>query len=468
MIKRMVIILTLQQLNHISSVLAPVFIIVIIIFLVIIKSTEKSTTKKQKFQEVSIDSSENAHGIIFGKKGKKVVYSSTDNEGSIGVFSATGTGKTSAVGIPTLRSWNGTSFSIDISGDICQNCPTMPSKIIYEPDNPKTTPYNLFGSIDDLENTDDQNEALEQLAFLLIPDNATNDNAKFFADGGRKILTASLITFYHKGMDFSKICEKIVSSSYSSLFSAIDKARNHTAILYINSFQDASEQNTAGCKQACDDALKLFATNAKVKKSIHRPTSNETAITPKLLETHNIFLIVDDPKLTLYSPLLNIITSQMMQYISNRKIHKDSKTILLFLDEYASLKLNATTILEALRKYRKRKCRVMLLTQNLADLDILYGKETTRALMANLRFKVLLGGLGETESQKYFADLIGYKETKKYSKSTSYSQVTHTESESKEYIIAPADLDRQGKNTVILIYPENDGYMLLKKNYYFK
>ena len=138
------------------------------------------------------------------------------------------------------------------------------------------------------------------------------------------------------------------------------------------------------------------------------------------------------------------------------------------MDEYASLKLNATTILEALRKYRKRKCRVMLLTQNLADLDILYGKETTRALMANLRFKVLLGGLGETESQKYFADLIGYKETKKYSKSTSHSQVTHTESETKEYIIAPADLDRQGKDTVILIYPENDGYILLKKNYYFK
>lgn len=468
MIKRMVIILTLQQLNHISSVLAPIFIIVIIIFLVIIKSTEKSANKNQKFQELSIDSSENAHGVIFGKKGKKVVYSSTNNEGSIGIFSATGTGKTSAVGIPTLRSWNGTSFSIDISGDICLNCPTMPNKIIYEPDNPETTPYNLFGSIDDLENTDDQNEALEQLAFLLIPDNATNDNAKFFADGGRKILTASLITFYHKGMDFSKICEKILSSSYDSLFSAIDKDQNHTAILYINSFQDASEQNTAGCKQACDDALKLFATNAKVKKSIHRPSDTETAITPKLLETHNIFLIVDDPKLTLYSPLLNIITSQMMQYISNRKIHKDCKTILLFLDEYASLKLNATTILEALRKYRKRKCRVMLLTQNLADLDILYGKETTRALMANLRFKVLLGGLGETESQKYFADLIGYKETKKYSKSTSHSQVTHTESETKEYIIAPADLDRQGKDTVILIYPENDGYILLKKNYYFK
>lgn len=456
--------MTLDQLDKFSVVM----VIAVITFLICIKFMEKSRTKKQNPKELSTVNPENAHGILFGRKGKKVVFSPTDKEGSVGIFSASGTGKTSALGIPTLRSWTGTSFSIDISGDICRNCPDMCNKIIYEPENLKTTPYNLFACIDVLENEDDQNEALEQLAFLLIPAAAMNDNARFFEDGGRKILTAALIAFYHQDMDFSKICEKIVSSSWKSLFSEIDQTKNNSAILYINSFQGASEQNTSGCKQSCDDALKLFATNVKVKNSIRRPEKDELAITPQMLETHNLFVIVDDPKLTLYSPLLNLIVNQMMQYISNRSVTPDSKTILLFLDEYASLKLEASTILEALRKYRKRKCRVMLLTQNLADLDILYGRETTRALMANLRFKVLLGGLAETESQKYFADLIGYKETKRHSKSTSDSQITLTESESREYIIEPADLDRQGMDTVILIHPEGDGYMLLKKNYYFK
>ena len=109
-----------------------------------------------------------------------------------------------------------------------------------------------------------------------------------------------------------------------------------------------------------------------------------------------------------------------------------------------------------------------MMTQNLADLDLLYGTETTRALMSNLRFKVLLGGLSETESQKYFAELIGYQKATKKSTSKSANTTTKTESEEKEYIIAPADLDRQGKDVVILIHPENGGYMLLKKNYYFQ
>lgn len=459
----------IEQLQYIIDTTAPLIVSISIIFVIFSFFIRKiKRIPKQHNEQLKESLPEDAHGIIFGKKGKNVIYSPTENEGSVGVFSASGTGKTSAVGIPTLRSWSGTSFTIDISGDICKNCPTMKNKLIYEPENPATLPYNIFGAIDELDTTEDKNEALEQLAFLLMPDKAQNDNAKFFDDNGRKILTASLIAFYNKGMDFIKICEKIVSSNYLELFKNIDESQNQDAVLYINSFEGASEQNTAGCKQACDDAIKLFATNGKIKKSIRRPKNGEDFIQPDFIENHNIFIIVDDPKLTLCSPLLNIITSQMMQYISNRKVDEKSENILLFLDEYASLKIEASTILEALRKYRKRRCRVMIMTQNLADLNLLYGEETTRALMSNLRFKVLLGGLAETDSQKYFAELIGYKDTKKRSTSKSASSITKTESDEKEYVIAPADLDRQGKDTVILIHPENEGYMLLEKNYYFK
>lgn len=431
--------------------------------------SKKSKAKsKQKLKELKKGNSRKVHGIIFGKKGKQVVYSPTEAEGSVGVFSASGTGKTASIGIPTLRAWAGTSFTIDISGDICKNCPKMPNKAIFVPENPITSPYNIFGAIDKLENEDAQNEALEQLAFLLMPESPNmNDNAKFFLNNGRKILTASLIAFYHKGTDFIDICQMVVSNSWQNLFRMIDETANPNAMLYINSFEGANDANTAGCKQSTDDALKLFATNANIKRCVHRPHDGEEAIEPKMIEDYNIFVVVDDPKLELYAPLLNIITSQFMQYISNRVVDKNSKNILLFLDEYASLRIDAQMILEALRKYRKRRCRVMIMTQNLADLDILYGHDTTRALLANMRFKVLLGGLGEVESQKFFADLIGYTETKKKSISKSAKNNSITESEVKEYIIDPAELDRMGDNA-ILISPDGEGYLILKKNFYFK
>lgn len=443
--------------------------VAIILVIVILCLDSYRGWKNKKLKELKNGSRKKAHGIIFGKKGWKLVYSPEQAEGHVGVFSASGTGKTASIGIPTLRAWKGTTYTIDISGDICKNS-DMPYKLVYAPEKPDTTPYNIFAPIDDLDAIEDKNEALEQLAFLLMPEEVNmNDNARFFLVNGRKILTASLIAFYQKGMDFIEIAEKIVESSWQELFRDIDNTENIDAIRYINSFVGANEANTAGCFESCCDSLKLFSTNHKVKRSIRRPKKGEQAVEPKKIEYNNIFVVVSEDKLSLYAPLMNILTSQIMQYIGTREVQKSSPAILLFLDEYGSLKLDKELILDAVRRFRKRRCRVMVLMQNTVDLNLLYGADATRAILSNIKYKVLLGGLGEPESQQYFASLIGYRNSMKHSTSSNAKQTTHTESESKEWVIEPAELDRQGKDTVILIASdEPEGYMKLKKNYYFK
>ena len=407
------------------------------------------------------------HGVIFGRKGNKVLYSETTKEQHCFVCAGTGKGKTSSLLIPTLRSWTGSSLTIDISGDISKNCPDMESKIVFEPEDNETIPYDVFSMIDKMNDPDEQNEALCQLAILLMPESPNmNDNAKFFLMNGRKILMASLIAFFHQGLDFCEICRKIVSSSWQNLFNEIDETGNQEAILYINGFAGANEANTAGCYQQVCEAINLFATNKNVINGVRRPGKGEMALEPSCIETSNIFVIVQDEKLELYAPLMNIIVSQFMQYISSRVVEKGkSKTILLALDEYASLHVDSGMILEATRKYRKRLCRLMILTQNLADLVILYGQEVTRGLIGNFDYKVLLGGIGDLESLETFAKLIGYKETTKRSVSKSSSGTSRTESEDREFIIEPSELDRLGDKAV-LISPE--GHFVLDKNFYYK
>ena len=407
------------------------------------------------------------HGVIFGRKGNKVLYSEATKEQHCFVCAGTGKGKTSSLLIPTLRSWTGSSMTIDISGDISKNCPDMENKMVFEPEDPNTITYNVFSMIDKMNTTDEQNEALCQLAILLMPESPNmNDNARFFLMNGRKILMASLIAFYHENLDFCEICRKIVSSSWQALFNEIDATGDQEAVMYINGFVGANEANTAGCYQQTCEAINLFATNKNVINSVRRPGNGKTALEPSYIETSNIFVIVQDEKLELYAPLMNIIVSQFMQYISSRVVEKGkSKTILLALDEYASLHIDSGMILEATRKYRKRLCRLMILTQNLADLIILYGQNVTRGLIGNFDYKVLLGGLGDLESLETFSKLIGYKETKKRSVSRSASGTSRTESEDKEYIIEPSELDRLGDD-MILISPE--GYFRLQKNFYFK
>lgn len=440
--------------------MCPFIVLMVAVLMIFDKMEERKNEYKTTL--LKVHHRKRAEGVIFGlKSGNAVIYSPTNNEGHIAVFGGSGLGKTSALLIPTLRSWTGTSFTIDISGDICKNI-SKDNKLVYEPANPNSTPYDIFGAIDCLEDEDDINEALEELAFLMMPeDDRMSDNAKFFYTEGRKILTASLIAFYHEGLDFIPICEKVVGSSHKELFNEIDETNYDKAIQYINSFMGASEQNTAGCKQSADAVLKLFATNERIKHTIRRPYVGEISFTPSTLETNNVFVVVDDSKLKLYAPLLHLITAQSLEFFSNRS--NDSKTTILFcLDEFASL--GKMEITDALRKLRKKHVRIMMLTQSMADVDLIYGKDERMAMMNNYNYKVVLGA-SDTDTQDYFAKLIGYQDTTKHSKSKSSKQVTFTESEDKEWIIEPADLAHL-RDELVLLYP--DGYIKLKKNFYYK
>ena len=403
-----------------------------------------------------------AHGILFGRYRRKIIYSPTDTEGHVAVIGGSGSGKTSALLIPTLRAWTGSCLTIDISGDICRNVQAA-NKLIYEPSNPQTAPYNIFAPIDNLNNVSAKNEALAQLAYLLMPTTSKSDDAAaYFQTEGRKILIAALIAYYHQGLDFIPICKKIISQSWQELFTNIDASKNEQAILYINGFAGSNEKNTSGCKQACDAAITLFGTNDLLAKTVRRSQGDEKSYTPTILENMNVFVAIEDAKLELYAPLLHIITAQTLEYLSYRQINHKSKTILLALDEFVSLGNLAIT--PALRKLRKKHVRIMILTQSLADLDLYYGRDERMSMLTNFRYLVVLGA-GDSDTQEYLARLVGKHQTQTYSISQNNKSITRTRSDAKDYIIDPADFGRLGKHLILI---HDRGYLRLRKNFYFK
>ena len=84
-------------------------------------------------------------------------------------------------------------------------------------------------------------------------------------------------------------------------------------------------------------------------------------------------------------------------------------------------------------------------------------------MMNNFQFKVVLG-VSDTDTQEYFAKLIGNKIIQNHSISRNAKSVTRTYTDTKEYAIEPAELAHL-KNELLILYP--DGYIRLRKNYYF-
>ena len=392
-----------------------------------------------------------AKGILFGKKFGLLAYSPEQDEGHILVLGPSGTGKTSALLIPTLRSWQGTALVVDISGDISANVNT-PNKIVFDPTAESCIPYDVFASINAVTDETEQQERLEQLAYLLLPDKANDSEAGiFFTKNGRKMIAAALICYYGMGWGFIKICEHFLGNDWRSLLNDIAKQQNPIANMFISSFAGASEQNTAGCKQAADDALKLFATNEKIKNALRTPTSYEQSISPATLETNSVYVYIPEEKLEIYGDLMRIITAQSMEYFSARP--KENKQMILFcLDEFASLgKLQITP---ALRRLRKRRIRILVLTQSVSDVDMIYGKDERIAMLGNFKFTVILG-CKDTETQEYFSKMIGEKR----------SLLATDPNQKPQPIIKPADLAHLEQDLFVIC---DDGAIRLKKNFYFK
>lgn len=392
-----------------------------------------------------------AKGVLFGKKFGLLAYSPEQDEGHILVLGPSGTGKTSALLIPTLRSWQGTALVVDISGDISANVNT-PNKIVFDPTSENCIPYDVFASINEVTDDTERQERLEQLAYLLLPDKANDSEAGiFFTKNGRKMIAAALICYYGMDWGFVEICEFFLGHDWRSLLNDIAKQQNPIANMFISSFAGASEQNTAGCKQAADDALKLFATNDKIKNALRKVPSYEKAISPATLETSSVYIYIPDEKLKIYGDLLRIITAQSMEYFSSRPM-ENKQTILFCLDEFASF--GKLQIVESLRKLRKRRIRILVLTQSLADLDMIYGKDERKAMLSNFKFTVLLG-CKDAETQEYFSKMIGEK----------HSLLATDPNQKPQPIIKPADLAHLEQDLFVIC---DDGAIRLRKNFYFK
>ena len=430
---------------------AAVILLVILLLLVYLRGQVNHLPNPFAKKNLAYRQPAQARGILFGKKLSLLAYSPEQDEGHILVMGPSGTGKTSALLIPTLRSWQGTALVVDISGDISANVNT-PNKIVFDPTAENCIPYDVFAAINAVTDETERQERLEQLAYLLLPDKANDSEAGiFFTKNGRKMITAALICYYGMGWGFVQICEFFLGHDWRGLLNDIAKQQNQTANMFISSFAGASEQNTAGCKQAADDALKLFATNEKIKNALKKSASYEQSISPAALETSSIYIYIPDEKLKIYGDLLRIITAQSMEYFSSRP-KEHTQMILFCLDEFASFgKLQIT---EALRKLRKRHIRIMVLTQSLADLDMIYGKDERKAMLGNFKFAVLLG-CKDTETQEYFSKMIGDKRSPLETDSSAKPQP----------IIKPADLAHLEQDLFVIC---DDGAVRLRKNFYFK
>lgn len=428
----------------------------------LIRDARKKPQTRHKYEAAPSSEERNlAHGIIFGVQPDDRLYISPEEEPyHVLVIGGTRSGKTSAVLIPTLRVWQHTAFVIDISGDI--------SCMIYRNDKVildimgGECYYNIFCYADAAKSRTELWAQLEILANCLMPSEKSSDTEKFFREEGRRLLLASLVYLYDKGVDFCQFCREFVHFDAQSLISDIlaDTNADPRVLSIMQSMQGTNAKNVQGCKQNADSCVEKFAYDEHIRKSIHRGAD---AITPEILENKSLFISVPQYMLDVYAPLLSAISQQVMHYFKMREITPQTKTCLMCLDEFPQLGM-IPDVNNALMTLAKKKVRLLLCVQTDASLNRIYGNDTRIEILANCGYKCILNAL-DPETQENYSRLIGERNVERRSVTAGNGNPSYTYSLQRERIVEPAELAYL-QNHLILLTPT--GYIRLTKYFYFQ
>lgn len=396
---------------------------------------------------LSLAKVDSAEGIILGKYWQWRLFSPTRAEAHIAVLGGSGSGKTSCIGIPTLRKWQGNFFAIDISGDITHAISNDVPAIIYSPLEPRPlskTCYDPFYEIDKIIDSYERNTALCNIAHYLIKDEPgrKHDAGAWYDASGRDILKAAFLAFYEQGDDFVEIAKKVVNNDYETLFRLINECGNDEASTYLNKFQPLRPQDIGGCFESAQSALLPF-TNPVLDSWVGRSDqTGRPSFGPSTLEEYNIIFVLPDKKREQFAPLTELLVNQFFDYLAGRDLAAKQK-ILFFLDEFASFP--NIDISPALQKFRKRNVRIMLLFQSLAQLDRNYGISTRQEIIDNIGITAVCK-LNNVETQEYFSKKAGSKITFRSSHTSSGSS---TSMEVKNRAIEPEAFERLRRTLII-------------------
>lgn len=413
--------------------------------------------------------------FFFGKKGDSYVGKPQDCDGHILVVGGAGSGKSSCIAIPTLETWKGTIFAIDIKGELAkywnhiQRNRERKAKIFNI-----TKDYELFSSYDPfyfMRQNGDENlvQNAREIAHAIIP-LPSNIQEPFWIQSAQHVLTAVLLQGYSIDASFNATMTRILTTPIWDLIEEISSGNCLEAQICINQFRDienpADNKMLLGISAELSNKVMVFVTDMKIKESL---SHTKNTIKWEELNSNNIFMCIAEDKLRQWDGVISLMLTQLIRTLERRpdKYSEEGKTlppILLLFDEFPRLG-KVEVIQNAIATLRSKGVTICLMMQSITQLDRIYGKESRQIIIDNCQYKAILN-VTDPENQKVFSDMAGSIKVGSLSVSINNNdKYKHFQvSESREPLIHPHEFATI--EDVVLITPK--GFCRVYKAPYYK
>lgn len=405
------------------------------LLVVTLKAKKKSQKKEQDKATAQIKSFNEAKNMT-GNDGLVITDNITLKEKfdfeNVGIFAPTGAGKTTKYFYPNLLNENlrGSIVVIDTSNELYRDTAKFQAdvchrKVIrFSPGNLNSSEqYNL------LEQCDDSTEVCQLASSLLMNGSLSLElstgkkaNGVEWLQMSESLLAAALL--YVKDMKepyntIENAVKLIISCEPQKLEFLLSTSENEAVRTQYSIFKTvtAAANTTGSIKVTLASNMKLF-TDYKLNL-----TTAATTFTAEQLRKEPTALYIQFPeRLSNYlSPFLAPFFTQIINKVLDNYNYK-SQPITFLMDEFANIGMIKDMQIHT-ATCRKRDMSFSLCLQSLSQLIQVYGRDNAHTIINNLKTKIILSGLSDSESLGYFEDLAG--------KTMIYSLTENTDKEGK-------------------------------------
>jgi len=335
------------------------------------------------------------YGFVFGKQDEKYIIKPYSQDGHILVVGGVGSGKSSCIAIPTLRSWKNATFTIDIKGELyAKSKPHGRNTIVFNPLDNNSYGYDPYYWLRNSSNPVQEARAIAQAIVPLPPD----IKDPFWIESAQNIFTAAILHYSNRRFSFLDTVRQIQSLSPRDLIMTICDGEG---LYFVGSMVDMDDKVLSSIVAEISKNIVHFATD----KNLISALSRENNIQPWILEHGgDIYVQIPEYLLKQWKNLLTLMVNQFLTCFEKRN-EQTARPILFLLDEFPRLgKVNA--MLDGLATLRSKKITICLIIQSLAQLDLIYGTNERKVIADTCAYKAILSAT-DAETQEYFSRLVG-------------------------------------------------------------
>lgn len=427
-------------------------------------------------------------GVFFGMTSDYYggyIGKSSVRDGHICVIGESGRGKTESIVKPTmLTSHNSSNIIFDFKDNLYQHWIATAKLfgkrcIVFWPDAPEgcSCHYDPLEPLRRSNNPAGIVAAATDLAHALIP-LPEETKEPVWIETAQNYLIGVILYYFQLDMDFPEIMLLTLDTPVTEMIKKImqdDDEEAALAKIFTNKLTDVDSKVIGNIGMELNQ-LALFAADQSLLDLL-TPAEGSDLLSWYAISTSpkpiDVIFDIPESKLDYYKPLLRLMANQMIKVLEQRpqrtfNENTELPPILVLMDEFASLG-KIPSITHGLMTLRSSGVTFSIFIQSIANLDEVYGHTTSRVILDNCVFKVILGA-SDVESQKYCSDLVGSVDVPQGSVSENYNfftgQVTgysRNISTTREPIIYPYEFGTL--SDVVIVSPE--GYSRVDKIPYY-